>query len=219
MKPLIVCIILGQFIVLTHVSIVFAILKDNSVRVLQLGGPNRDRISRMWTPREKQTIGAPEDVCGICGMEVEQEQKAMQCDMCETWEHVACVRVPDRLDDNLYQALTKCRSKAILYCCVSCRKGGSLSKRMNKLETECALLSEQRLASTCECDVAQEALEQLRIDSDREREELLSELNKWRRTPSALIKSDRSRKIEHKSLTSSRNVEEDTSSRGGDSEE
>ena len=36
MKPLIVCIILGQFIVLTHVSIVFAILKDNSVRVLQL---------------------------------------------------------------------------------------------------------------------------------------------------------------------------------------
>ena len=130
----------------------------------------------MWTPKVKQTAGAPEDVCGRCGMEVEQEHKAMQCDMCDTWEHVTCVRIPDRLDDDLYQALMKCRSKAVLYCCVSCRKGGSLIKRMNKLEIEYALLSEQRLASTRERDVARQALEQLRIDSNREREELLSEL-------------------------------------------
>ena len=39
---------------------------------------------------------------------------------------------------------------------------------MNKLETEYALISKQRLASACERDEAQEALKQLRLDSKRE---------------------------------------------------
>ena len=139
----------------------------------------------MWTPKEKRRTEVPADTCGICGDEVGQEQKAMQCDMCETWEHVTCVRVPDRVDDILYEAITKCRSKAIVYCCISCRKGGSLIKRMNKLESECALISEQRLASARERDEAQGALRQLRIDSKREREELLAEVRELRLTLSA----------------------------------
>ena len=142
----------------------------------------------MWTPKEKRRTEVPADTCGICGDEVGQEQKAMQCDMCETWEHVTCVRVPDRVDDILYEAITKCRSKAIVYCCISCRKGGSLIKRMNKLESECALISEQRLASARECDEAQGALRQLRIDSKKEREELLAEVRELRLTLSTLNK-------------------------------
>ena len=91
----------------------------------------------------------------------------MQCDMCEKWEHVTCVRVLDRMDIILYEALTKCCSKAIMYCCTSCRKGGSLIKYMNNLKSKCALISEQRLASAHERDEALEALRQLRIDSKR----------------------------------------------------
>ena len=146
-------------------------------------------------PKEKQQTEVPVDTCGICRNTVEQEDKAMQCDMCEQWEHVMYVRVPDRVEDSLYEALTKCRSKAIMFCCVSCRKGVSLIKRMNKLETECALISEQQLASTHKHDEAQETLKQLRLDSKRERDELLAELMGMRRMLGALIhkaKSDKS---------------------------
>lgn len=173
----------------------------------------------MWTPKEKQTASVPEDVCGICGMEVEQEHKAMQCDVCEMWEHMTCVRVPDKLDDNLYHTLTKSRSKAILYCCVSCRKRSSLIKCTNKLETERALLSEQRLASTYEHDVTQQALEQLHIDSSREHKELLSKLNKSRCTSSASNKSDTSPKsVGYNSLRSFQHVEGESLSHGVGSE-
>ena len=141
----------------------------------------------MWAPKEKQQTEVPVDTCGICGKAVEQEHKAMQCDMCEQWEHMMCVRVPDQVEDSLYEALTKCCSKAIMFCCVSCRKGGSLFKHMNKLQTECALINKQGLASTREREETQEALKQLRVDSKRERDELLAELKEMRHMLGASI--------------------------------
>lgn len=79
----------------------------------------------MWTPKEKQQAEVPLDACGICGKAVEQEHKAMQCDMCKQWEHMMCVRVPGQVKDSLYEALIVSQ-KAIMYCCILCRKGGSL---------------------------------------------------------------------------------------------
>ena len=32
----------------------------------------------------------------------------MECDLCEGWEHVACVRQSDRLSHELYEALITC---------------------------------------------------------------------------------------------------------------
>ena len=101
----------------------------------------------------------------------------MKCDLCDTWEHMICTRVPDRLDEALYEAVTQCHSKAILYCCYKCRKRGSLIKRINKLESECASLSKQQLASSRDRNKVQEVLEQLCLESQREREGLLAELN------------------------------------------
>ena len=38
---------------------------------------------------------------------------AMQCDLCESWEHVRCLRGSDKLDDVLYDALSNSRSKEL----------------------------------------------------------------------------------------------------------
>ena len=70
----------------------------------------------MCTHKDKQrTAEVPKDTCVICGNEVGQENRR-PCSMTSAkWEHVTCVRIPDRMDDTLYEALTKCRSKAIMY--------------------------------------------------------------------------------------------------------
>ena len=55
--------------------------------------------------------------CWSCKEEVIEDNKTMQCDFCESWEHVRCLRGPDKFDDALYDALTNSRSKALLYVC------------------------------------------------------------------------------------------------------
>ena len=71
-------------------------------------------------------------------------EMALACDICEEWEHVSCLRGPDKLDEALYTAVNNCRSKAILFVCTKCRKKGSLSKRLYKLEIDNARGEEQR---------------------------------------------------------------------------
>ena len=61
---------------------------------------------------------------------------ALACDICEEWEHMSCLRGPDKLDEALYTALNNCRNKAILFVCTKCRKKGSVSKHLCKLETD-----------------------------------------------------------------------------------
>ena len=60
---------------------------------------------------------------------VKEDEAALACDLCEKWEHVACIRQCDKLSDALYTALVGCRSKALLYVCSVCRRGGSVAKR------------------------------------------------------------------------------------------
>ena len=86
--------------------------------------------------------------CSSCKEEVTEDDKAMQCDLCESWEHMRCLRGPDKLDNALYDALTSSRTKALLYVCTSCGEKGSLSQRLFKLELENAHLSDERLASS-----------------------------------------------------------------------
>ena len=70
--------------------------------------------------------------CSGCREEVKEEDKAMQCDLCESWEHVRCLRGPDKLDDVLYDALSNSRSKALLHVCMKCLANGySLNIRLS----------------------------------------------------------------------------------------
>ena len=92
----------------------------------------------------------------ICKREVEPDHQAIECDYCEEWEHVECVKECDRPSEELYQALVKCRStKTIQFVCSRCRKKESVMKRM--LEKDCELThvsselahaTDEKLAST-----------------------------------------------------------------------
>ena len=68
------------------------------------------------------------DVCVSCKKEVTAEDKAMECDLCDKWEHVGCLRHSDKLTDELYDPLTKRQSKAILHVCSQCRTKGTISQ-------------------------------------------------------------------------------------------
>ena len=107
--------------------------------------------------------------CSSCKKEVTEEDKAMQCDLCESWEHVSCLRGPDKLDDVLYDALTNSRSKALLYVYTRCRAKGSLSQCLFKLELENALLSDERLASVQLLHETTLVLKKLRVDYEEEK--------------------------------------------------
>ena len=52
-------------------------------------------------------------------------KEAMQCDLCESWEHVIYLRGLDKLDDVLYDALSISHNKALLYVCMKCLAKGS----------------------------------------------------------------------------------------------
>ena len=85
--------------------------------------------------------------CVSCKKDVEDEESAIECDLCDKWEHILCVRSAERPTESMYQALMANRSKAILYICTQCRKRGSISKRPCKHDMEYECACGERLAS------------------------------------------------------------------------
>ena len=91
------------------------------------------------------------DLCATCKNVVEVEHRAMECDLCEQWEHLCCVKGCDRPSDESYEALMKSRgSKAIQYMCTRCRKKGSVSKRILEKELELTRVSNDLAHATDE---------------------------------------------------------------------
>ena len=66
--------------------------------------------------------------CSSCKKEVTDMDMALACNICEEWEHVSCLRGPDKLEEALYTALNNCHSKAILFVCTRCWKKGSVTE-------------------------------------------------------------------------------------------
>jgi len=111
-------------------------------------------------------------LCSSCKEEVNEDDKAMQCDLCESWEYVRCLRGPDKLDNTLHEALTNSRSKALLYVCSICRARGSICQRLFKLELENECLCEERLASAQSLCDAKVLLEKLRVENEADKTHL-----------------------------------------------
>ena len=111
--------------------------------------------------------------CSTCGKAVGNDDRALLCDLCETWEHQCCVHEKERLTEELYASISACSSKSIMYVCTSCRNEGSLSKRLMKCELECARMNEQRLASERLLEERQCRIKNLLVD----KEELVKEKN------------------------------------------
>ena len=105
-----------------------------------------------------------------CDEEVSNSHKAMECNICERWEHVDCVEERDRPDEQLYEALVRCStSRSILYVCSPCRKKGSIAKRFacNELELarvtgDLSRVTDERLASAHQIESQGNELAQLR---------------------------------------------------------
>ena len=91
--------------------------------------------------------GTMANQCVSCKKDVAVEDKAILCDLCEEWEHVACVRQSDRPSEALYEAMVSCCTKALVFSCTACRKEGSIVKRLLKHELESARAEDERLAS------------------------------------------------------------------------
>ena len=125
-----------------------------------------EEVLRMWTPSSRQA-GSSKDTCGTCGKEVEPEQPAMECNVCEKWEHVGCLRRQDRIETELYEALITNQSKALLYCCTTCQRKGCIVKQMYKLQAELTVANEQRLASARAVDEARDLIAVLKADKAR----------------------------------------------------
>jgi len=121
-------------------------------------------------------VEAEEDPCVTCRRPVKEDEAALACDLCEKWEHVACIRQCDKLSDALYTALVGCRSKALLYVCSVCRRGGSVAKRLLQHEVEKARADRERLASAREIDDRLRELEECNrtiVELHREKQQLV----------------------------------------------
>ena len=133
------------------------------------------------------------NLCSVCNEEVHNDDKALNCDLCETWEHQHCVRQADRLSEELYHNITVCNSKSIVFVCTACRHKGSLGKRLLKYEIECARANEQLLASERLLEERQRTIERLLEDKQvlmRDKNKLGDELVGVNKLPPLLSETD-----------------------------
>ena len=115
--------------------------------------------------------------CSTCRKAVGNNDRALLCDLCETWD-TSCAST--RNTEELYTSISACSSKSIMYVCMSCRNEGSLSKRLMKCEYECARMDEQRLASKRLLEERECRIENLLADKEelvKEKNQLLVQLN------------------------------------------
>ena len=66
--------------------------------------------------------------CITCGVDVKDEDQALQCDLCEGWEHINCIRMCDRPSQACYNALTQTPCKSLLFTCSRCKRKGTLAR-------------------------------------------------------------------------------------------
>ena len=64
------------------------------------------------------------------GEEVKEEDETLQCDLCEMWKHLKCIKVCDRLSHECYVALTQSICKLLFFNCTKCRRKGTLARRL-----------------------------------------------------------------------------------------
>ena len=73
---------------------------------------------------------ANEDACVTCGEGVKEEDEALQCDLCEVWEHLRCIKVCNRPYYECYSVLIQSVSKVLLFVSTNCRCKGILVWRL-----------------------------------------------------------------------------------------
>ena len=84
---------------------------------------------------EDEKVESASDLCSTCQKEVEEGHEALQCDICERWEHLLCIKVCHRPTTECYNVLSASPSKALVFACSHCRHKGPLVRRLQQAET------------------------------------------------------------------------------------
>ena len=79
-----------------------------------------------WIPEK---LNGKQSACVMCGGELKDE--ALQCDLCNVWEHLRCIKVCNRLFHECYSALTQSVSMSLLFACMKCRYKSILATPMH----------------------------------------------------------------------------------------
>ena len=59
---------------------------------------------------------------------VKNVDQALQCELCGLWEHLSCMREPDKPSEELYTLLCQSQCNALWVVCSICRSQGSVTK-------------------------------------------------------------------------------------------
>jgi len=81
----------------------------------------------------KETDFKLTDQCITCEVDVKNEDQALQCDLCEGWEHIR-LRLCDRPSQACYDALTQTPCKSLLFTCSWCKRKGTLARHLMHAE-------------------------------------------------------------------------------------
>ena len=106
-------------------------------------------------------------------MEVTDDVKALQCDLCLGWEHRGCIRECDRPSQELYAALVSSQCKAILFVCAKCRRKGDVARRLFQLESESERASERCQSTELLLCERQTLVEMLQVDKGALQKEII----------------------------------------------
>ena len=67
-------------------------------------------------------------LCSLCNEDIHNDDKALNCDLCDTWQHQDCIRQVDHLSEELHCSITFCISKRIVFVWTARKHKGSLNK-------------------------------------------------------------------------------------------
>ena len=119
--------------------------------------------------------------CVICTEEVQIKDHAIQCELCKSWEHINCIREVDRPSEGLYVMLCELQCNVLWTACSVCRGKGSITQKVQELETRVLLMDHQQQINKLLLEERQRLVEQLQKDEVKtERDKLKQILEKQR---------------------------------------
>ena len=121
--------------------------------------------------------------CVICTEEVQIKDHAIQCELCKSWEHINCIRKVDRPPEGLYVMLCELQCNVLWAVCSVCRGKGSITQKVQELETRVLLMDHQQQINKLLLEERQRLVEQLQkdlLEVKTKRDELTQILEKQR---------------------------------------
>lgn len=126
------------------------------------GGTDRKPADRTTTEAsEEERKERTKDVCGRCSKMVREKDMAILCDICETWYHAKCEKIPP----DVYKFMVEEEAGSqFTWHCISCKKGcAKLKSYIEKLEKIQADLIEKQEIMQVE---VQEIRDAVKIDKE-----------------------------------------------------